>query len=289
MILLVQAHEAGRVQEFERILRERRDSILGGTDDFIESVLEALLRTIRTSVLLKLIRPYKRIKLSYLAGKLSVSEDNVEQLLVALILDKRVAGHVDQVGGSEVGEVGSFRGKRKRGKEGKRGSGEVGQARWSGGAVGAVAGTFGWGGSGVVLARHLWCAQDNTPCQHTSRLIHGHSHSQRALRHVHSNDTSFITHSHPHPHSHSHSHSHTYRMSSMFTTAFHHSRPCHRPFSPPQVQRLLVLQQEATSGQHRDYYPALSQWSGQLEVLHRRIQDRLGDGSRSYLGMGCVD
>ena len=135
MILLVQAHEAGRVQEFERILRERRDSILGGTDDFIESVLEALLRTIRTSVLLKLIRPYKRIKLSYLAGKLSVSEDNVEQLLVALILDKRVAGHVDQVGGSEVGEVGSFRGKRKRGKEGKWERGEVGKWGRRGGAV----------------------------------------------------------------------------------------------------------------------------------------------------------
>ena len=113
--------------------------------------------------------------------------------------------------------------KRERGEEGKRGRRGGAVERWR----------ECWGGLGVgwywpaTSGVHKTTRHANTHAVSYVQ-VHGHSHPQRALlkKHVHSNDTSFITHSHPHPHS------HTYRMSSMFTTAFHHSRPCYRPFSP---------------------------------------------------------
>lgn len=48
-------------------------------------------------VLLKLIQPYTRVRTSFIAQKLNIPEPDVEQLLVSLILDGRVQGHIDQV------------------------------------------------------------------------------------------------------------------------------------------------------------------------------------------------
>lgn len=50
-------------------------------------------------VLLKIIQPYTRVRIPFIAQKLNIPAPDVEQLLVTLILDGRVAGHIDQVGG----------------------------------------------------------------------------------------------------------------------------------------------------------------------------------------------
>jgi hypothetical protein len=50
-------------------------------------------------VLLKLIQPYTRIRLPFISTALHIPEGDVEQLLVSLILDNRIEGHVDQVRG----------------------------------------------------------------------------------------------------------------------------------------------------------------------------------------------
>ncbi len=49
-------------------------------------------------VLLKIIQPYTRVRIPFIAQKLNIPAPDVEQLLVTLILDGRVAGHIDQVG-----------------------------------------------------------------------------------------------------------------------------------------------------------------------------------------------
>lgn len=49
-------------------------------------------------VLLKLIQPYTRVRLPFISRALAIPEADVEQLLVSLILDNRIQGHVDQVG-----------------------------------------------------------------------------------------------------------------------------------------------------------------------------------------------
>ena len=66
-------------------------------DPFIRNYIEDLLKNIRTQVLLKLIKPYTRIRLPFISKELNIPEEDVEALLVSLILDNRVFGHIDQV------------------------------------------------------------------------------------------------------------------------------------------------------------------------------------------------
>ncbi len=54
-------------------------------------------RTLHEQVVLKLIQPYTRIRIAFVAQQLNVDERDVEQLLVSLILDGRIQGHIDQV------------------------------------------------------------------------------------------------------------------------------------------------------------------------------------------------
>jgi COP9 signalosome complex subunit 2 len=65
-------------------------------DGFIREYIDAVLRTIRTQVLVALIKPYTRIELSFVAAQLNISVDEVEDLLVTLILDNRIQGKIDQ-------------------------------------------------------------------------------------------------------------------------------------------------------------------------------------------------
>jgi len=56
--------------------------------------------TTTTQVLVKLISPYTRISLSYIANELNgIPESDVEDLLVSLILDKKIEARIDQVKG----------------------------------------------------------------------------------------------------------------------------------------------------------------------------------------------
>ncbi len=48
-------------------------------------------------MLLKLIQPYTRVRIPFISQRLNIPEKDVEALLVTLILDNRVAGHIDQV------------------------------------------------------------------------------------------------------------------------------------------------------------------------------------------------
>ena len=48
-------------------------------------------------MLLKLIRPYTRVRIPFISAELNVPEKDVEALLVGLILDARVLGRIDQV------------------------------------------------------------------------------------------------------------------------------------------------------------------------------------------------
>lgn len=47
-----------------------------------------LLCNVRTQVLIKLIKPYTRVRLTYLAKELNIDVAEVEKLLVQCILDK---------------------------------------------------------------------------------------------------------------------------------------------------------------------------------------------------------
>jgi COP9 signalosome complex subunit 2 len=98
MTNLVQAFHNNEIQKFERILKQNKGRIMD--DEFIRDYVEDLLRTIRTQVLRRVIRPYTRISLSAIARELNdIPVSDVENLLVSLILDGTLDGQIDQVSG----------------------------------------------------------------------------------------------------------------------------------------------------------------------------------------------
>ena len=78
-----------------KILKENRESIMD--DPFIREHIKDLLHNVRTQVVIKLIQPYTRIKISFISGELNIEPSDVESLLVSCILDTTVYGRIDQV------------------------------------------------------------------------------------------------------------------------------------------------------------------------------------------------
>ncbi|KAG0273493.1 hypothetical protein BGZ95_010692 [Linnemannia exigua] len=95
MTNLVSAYQRRDIREFEKILRENRTTIMD--DPFIRAYIDDVLKNIRTQVLIRLIKPYTRIEISFISRQLNIPAQDVEDLLVGLILDKKIAGHIDQV------------------------------------------------------------------------------------------------------------------------------------------------------------------------------------------------
>ncbi|CAL9183529.1 unnamed protein product [Musa hybrid cultivar] len=95
MANLIAAYQRNEILEFEKILKSNRQTILD--NPFIRNYIEDLLKNIRTQVLLKLINPYTRIRIPFISKELNVPEKDVAQLLVSLILDNHIQGHIDQV------------------------------------------------------------------------------------------------------------------------------------------------------------------------------------------------
>jgi hypothetical protein len=94
MTNLVKAFHNNEIQTFERILRQNQGRIMD--DEFIRIYVEDLLRTIRTQVLRRFIRPYERISLSAIATALNdIPMREVENLLVHMILDGSLDGWMD--------------------------------------------------------------------------------------------------------------------------------------------------------------------------------------------------
>ncbi|KAL3895259.1 MAG: hypothetical protein SGCHY_004810 [Lobulomycetales sp.] len=95
---LVDAFQAGDLARFLKIQRENKRSLNEGGDSFTSTYMPRILQKMRGSVLVKMIRPYTRVKMAFLADALAISEPEAQELLVELILDDRVpGGKIDQV------------------------------------------------------------------------------------------------------------------------------------------------------------------------------------------------
>lgn len=96
MTNLVSAYQRREVHEAEMILRENKRTIMD--DSFIKTYIEDVLRGLRTQYIIDTIRPYSRIQLDYLAQKLNITVDQVEDLLMSLVFDDKIKARIDQVG-----------------------------------------------------------------------------------------------------------------------------------------------------------------------------------------------
>jgi hypothetical protein len=61
--------------------------------------LDSILTHVRSQTLRDLIRPYRTVRLRFLADKLMIDEAAVQALLMRLILDEKVHGKIDQING----------------------------------------------------------------------------------------------------------------------------------------------------------------------------------------------
>ncbi|KAK4705365.1 COP9 signalosome complex subunit 2, partial [Phenoliferia sp. Uapishka_3] len=114
MTNLVSAYQRRDVHEAEKILRgarvpsppsdlnthqilltDNRATIMD--DPFIRGYIDDVLRSLRTQWILEIIKPYNRVEIIYLARQLKIPPEEVEDILVALILDDKIQGRIDQV------------------------------------------------------------------------------------------------------------------------------------------------------------------------------------------------
>lgn len=93
MTELVDAYQRDDIYIYERILQNNRDLL---ADPFIAENIDEVTRNMRTKAVLKLIVPYTRMKLSWLAKKLRISEAEVQDIIGFLILDDKITGKIDQ-------------------------------------------------------------------------------------------------------------------------------------------------------------------------------------------------
>ena len=78
------------IREFEEIIKQNSRTILG--DPFIKLYIEDLLKNIRTQVLLKVIKPYTRIRIGFIATELNIPASEVIGLGLGLGLGLGGAG-----------------------------------------------------------------------------------------------------------------------------------------------------------------------------------------------------
>lgn len=83
------------MHEAEKIIRDNRATIT--SDPFIQTHIAEVLRSLRTQWIVDIIKTYTQISLGYLAAQLAIPVEDVEGLVVALLLDGRVHGKIDQV------------------------------------------------------------------------------------------------------------------------------------------------------------------------------------------------
>ncbi|KAF1771820.1 PCI/PINT associated module [Phytophthora cactorum] len=96
MTKLTDAFLHDEIKTFEQVLNRNQETIMD--DPFIKHYIDSLLRTIRSKVLLKIIKPYRRMDTQYIARELNgIPLSEVESLLSALVLDKKIEARIDQV------------------------------------------------------------------------------------------------------------------------------------------------------------------------------------------------
>ncbi|OJD18015.1 COP9 signalosome complex subunit 2 [Emergomyces pasteurianus Ep9510] len=97
---LVDAFQRDDIHAYEAILRDNPDVL---SDPFIAENIDEVSRNMRTKAVLKLIAPYTRFSLSFIAKQIKISIPEVQDILSFLILDQKIPdAKIDQETGAVV-------------------------------------------------------------------------------------------------------------------------------------------------------------------------------------------
>ncbi|MCJ1308296.1 hypothetical protein MMC25_001949 [Agyrium rufum] len=94
---LVDAYQRDDIHQYEKILQNNKDLL---SDPFISENIDEVTRNMRTKGIIKLVAPYTRFSLAFVAKRLKISEAEVEDIIGFLIIDKKLKGRINQSNGT---------------------------------------------------------------------------------------------------------------------------------------------------------------------------------------------
>lgn len=97
MTELVDSYQRDDVHRYESILKDNPDLL---QDKFIAENIDEVSRTMRTKAVLKLVAPYSRFTLTFVAKHIRIPVNEVQDILGVLIVDKKLKAKIDQENGT---------------------------------------------------------------------------------------------------------------------------------------------------------------------------------------------
>ena len=94
---LVDAYQRDDIHRYESILQNNKDVL---ADPFIAENIDEVTRNMRTKGVLKLIAPYTRFTLAFIAKQLKISITEVQDIVGFLIVDQKLKGKINQEKGT---------------------------------------------------------------------------------------------------------------------------------------------------------------------------------------------
>lgn len=104
MTELVDAYQRDDMAGYEGVLQRNKDLV---KDEFIAENIDEVTRSMRTKAVVKLVAPYTRFKLDFIAKKLDISIAEVQDIVGFLIMDKKLRGKINQDAGTVEIESGA--------------------------------------------------------------------------------------------------------------------------------------------------------------------------------------
>lgn len=97
MTELVDAYQRDDIAQYEMVLQKSKDLL---ADPFIAENIDEVTRNMRTKAVLKLVAPYTRFRLDFIAKRLKISTPEVQDIVGFLIMDKQLVGKINQNAGT---------------------------------------------------------------------------------------------------------------------------------------------------------------------------------------------
>jgi COP9 signalosome complex subunit 2 len=97
MTNLVDAYQRDDIHLYEKILKDNQDVL---ADPFIAENIDEVSRNMRTKAVLKLIAPYSRFTLAFIAKQIKISIAEVQDILGVLIVEKKLKAKINQENGT---------------------------------------------------------------------------------------------------------------------------------------------------------------------------------------------
>ncbi|EMC98026.1 hypothetical protein BAUCODRAFT_410975 [Baudoinia panamericana UAMH 10762] len=97
MTELVDAYQRDDITQYENVLKKNQDLL---ADPFIAENIDEVTRKMRTKAVVKLVAPYTRFRLDFIAKRLSISIAEVQDIVGFLIMDQKLRGKINQDAGT---------------------------------------------------------------------------------------------------------------------------------------------------------------------------------------------